>query len=81
MLAGLEKAAKVVGIKQTKKAIRESRAVKVYLAADAEERVLRPIHELCREGSVTVDMVESMNELGAACGIEVGAAAVALIRE
>ncbi len=81
MLGNLEKAAKVVGLKQTKKAVREGLAVKVYLACDAEERVLRPIHELCRECSVPVEMADSMDSLGNACGIEVGAAAVAIIRE
>lgn len=81
MLGNLEKTAKVVGLKQTKKAVKEGLAVKVYLARDAEERVLRPIYELCRESSVPVEMADSMDELGAACGIEVGAAAVAEIRE
>ena len=81
MLGNLDKTAKVVGLKQTKKAVKEGSAVKVYLARDAEERVLRPIYELCNECSVPVETVDSMDELGNACGIEVGAAAVAVIRE
>lgn len=79
MFPQLTTAAKVVGVKQSKKAIREGKAVRVYIALDAEQRVLRPISELCREMSVPVEEVATMAELGSACNIDVGAAVVALL--
>ena len=44
------------------------------MALDAEQRVLRPICDLCREMNVPVEEVATMAELGLACQIDVGAA-------
>ena len=41
MLSELHSAHKVIGVKQTKKAIKDGRAAMVYVALDAEKRVLR----------------------------------------
>ena len=43
MLSQLSQAAKVVGVKQSKKAIRDGNAQTVFVADDAEQRVIRPI--------------------------------------
>ena len=48
MLSELHAAHKVIGVKQSKKAIRDGAAVEVYVALDAERRVVGPIYELCR---------------------------------
>ncbi|MBC7335654.1 MAG: ribosomal L7Ae/L30e/S12e/Gadd45 family protein, partial [Clostridia bacterium] len=53
----------------------------VYVACDAEERVIAPLLALCREKAVEVIRVNSMAELGRACGIEVGSAAAAIIED
>ena len=70
---------RVVGAKQTRRALLEGTARKVLIAADADPRVTEPIQELCAAGRVPVEQVESMKELGEACGIEVSAAVVALL--
>lgn len=70
---------KVVGIKQTTKYIKDGKATVVYLAKDAEVKVIRPIEELCKQDNVEIIYVNSMSELGHMCGIDVGAAAAALI--
>ena len=80
MLSELQSAPGVVGIKQVKKALRENRLARVYVAEDAEERVTAPILMQCRETGVEVTMVPAMRELGEACGIEVGAAAAGILR-
>ncbi|MBE3574778.1 MAG: ribosomal L7Ae/L30e/S12e/Gadd45 family protein [Firmicutes bacterium] len=72
---------KTVGIKQTLKAVEAGQAEEVYLAADAEEWLVRPLREKCQEREVPVIPVPSMNALGQACGIEVGAAAAARLRQ
>ncbi len=70
---------KVIGTKQVKKAVSKGQVEKVYLARDAEPHITEPIKELCRQHNVAVIMVDTMDALGKACGIEVGSAAVALV--
>ncbi len=80
MLSKLSESPKVVGAKQTKRAIAGGNAVAVYLADDADPRVTDAIRDLCVECGVAVYDVPAMKELGLACGIAVGAAVAALIR-
>ena len=49
MLSELHTAHKVIGVKQSKKAIRDGAAAQVFVALDAEKRVVGPIYELCSE--------------------------------
>jgi large subunit ribosomal protein L7A len=69
----------VTGAKQTLKAIQSGKASHVFVAADAEERVLRPILESCTERAVPVSSAATMVDLGKACGIKVKAAAAAVL--
>ena len=71
----------VVGSKQVKKAVMKGAASRVYLANDAEHHIIKPLIEVCQQYQVGVEMIETMAELGRACGIEVGSAAVALLKE
>jgi large subunit ribosomal protein L7A len=70
----------VVGAKQFKKALRDDRALKAYLAENADPAVTEPIEMMCKEQQIPVIWVRTMKELGLACGIEVGAAAVTAVR-
>ncbi len=72
---------RTIGTKQTAKALTRHEAEAVYVAADAEERVTREIRRLCAERNVEVIMVETMAALGKACGIEVGAATAAILKQ
>ncbi len=74
-------AEKVVGVKQSRRALREGRAAKVYLAADADPAVTEPIRVLCQERGLPVDCSCRMDELGRSAGIQVGAAVVTILRE
>lgn len=76
----LKNAKKVVGAKQAVKAVEKGQANLVVLADDADLRVTGPIRELCAKCGVALETVASMAELGRACGIEVGAAAVAVLK-
>ena len=80
MLTELTAGEKVVGAKQLKKALRDGKAAKVFMAQDADPKLTDPISEACSEAGITVESVPTMAELGKACGIEVGAAVAALIR-
>ena len=71
---------KVVGLKQSLRAIQQDRVKTVYIANDLEEHVLRMITESCREKNIPLIKVEcSQKELGGLCQIEVGAAVVAIL--
>ena len=81
MLEMLSKARKVIGVKQTKKAVENGEAVHVFLAKDAEKRLTDPVRALCAASGVPLTEVASMRKLGQACGIEVGAAVAAILHE
>jgi large subunit ribosomal protein L7A len=53
----------------------------VYVAADADERIVGPLLACCREKVVEVIEVESMVELGRVCGIQVGSAVAAILED
>ena len=69
----------VVGTKQLKKAVNSGRARYVFLAENADPAVTAPLAALCEQNSIQIAWVPSMAELGRACGIEVGAAAAAVV--
>lgn len=69
----------VAGIKQTQKAIMRSQVAGVLLAGDADEHVTAPIRSLCETRGIPVETVATMQELGKACGIHVGAAVAAVL--
>ena len=81
MLTELASSNKVVGVKQSRKAIREGRAAKVFLAADADPALTYPVEESCAERGIPVDKNYGMAQLGKACRITVGAAVVVLLKE
>jgi len=78
-LIELREGKKLIGTKQVKKAIIKGLTRKVYLADDAEPHIISPLRDLCQQHQVEIEEVNKMEQLGNACGIEVGAAAVALL--
>ncbi|SFJ37696.1 50S ribosomal protein L7ae-like protein [Thermoflavimicrobium dichotomicum] len=70
-----------IGTKQTKKAIEQGKAEEVFVAADADPHITDSIVAMCKERGVAVVHVDSMKELGKACGIEVGAATAAILSD
>lgn len=79
MLDDLKKRKKTVGAKQTLRAIESGAAKLVYIAKDADRKVTGNVIELCMKKSIEIVYVDSMKQLGKACGIEVGAAAAAIL--
>ncbi|HWJ03145.1 MAG TPA: ribosomal L7Ae/L30e/S12e/Gadd45 family protein [Verrucomicrobiae bacterium] len=72
---------KTVGLKQTLKALEKGLVKIVFLADDAEPHVTKPLQKLCSEKAVPIEQVLTMEDLGKACGIEVGAATAAILEE
>ena len=69
----------VVGAKQLRKALQKGTARRVFLAENADPALTDSLEDLCRQNKIECSWVASMAELGRACGIDVGAAAAAVI--
>ncbi len=81
-LERLKQARKItIGTKQTMKAVEKGEALIVYIAKDADDRVVLPLLKACEERVIEVMPVDTMLELGKASGIQVGAASVAITGE
>ena len=72
---------KVVGLKQTRRAVLQGTARRVYLACDADPALTEPLLALCRERGVEADGALTMQQLGRICGIAVPAAAAAVVAQ
>lgn len=70
----------VTGIKQTRKAIERQLVTHVIVAEDADLSLTEPIVKLCEVQNVPYTFVASMRELGKISGIQVGTAAVAILK-
>ncbi len=81
MIDGFSGLPKVVGLKQSKKTIKEGKAQKVFAARDASEKVLSPVLQLSLEQGIEVDQKYTMAELGELCGIDVGASVVTILKD
>lgn len=68
----------VIGTKQTIKAIKAQTVKEVIIASDADPVVTGRVKRIAQQFSVDYHEVPSMQELGNACGIDVGAATVAI---
>lgn len=70
-----------IGTKQAIKTVEAGLAEEVFIAKDADPRITSKMVNLCRKMSVQLTYVDSMKQLGKACGIEVGAAIAAVVNE
>jgi large subunit ribosomal protein L7A len=77
----LPKGSFAVGLRMVTKALEANGASRVYIAEDADLFIKNRIRSLCVQRGVPVQDVRSMKELGTACGIEVGAATAAILKE
>ncbi|AET57559.1 MULTISPECIES: ribosomal L7Ae/L30e/S12e/Gadd45 family protein [Paenibacillus] len=78
---GLQDAHVKIGTKQTIRMVELGFASEVYVAEDADPRLTSNIIALCNKQGVKVTLVDTMKNLGAACGIEVGAAMAAIVKQ
>lgn len=70
----------IIGTKQTAKALRTGNAKAVIIALDADSYVTSKIIDIANEFSVPIEYVDSVRKLGKACKIDVGAAAVVIMK-
>lgn len=72
---------KVIGTKQTLKALKGDQVEHLFIAKDADLKITRPLIELAQKNHVPITYVKTMVELGQVSGIEVGAAVVAVLKQ
>ncbi|MBJ9993428.1 ribosomal L7Ae/L30e/S12e/Gadd45 family protein [Paenibacillus cellulositrophicus] len=77
---GLQDAHVKIGAKQTMKLVELGQAAEVFVAEDAEHRLVSKVEALCTKHGVKITYVDTMHQLGKACGIEVGAAMAAIVK-
>lgn len=75
----LQQGSKVVGTKQTLKILEAGQAKILYIAKDASVQALDKIIGIAGTNHIDVVYVDSMEELGKACDVEVKTATAALI--
>lgn len=80
MLPNLKETNKVVGTKQARRAITNDLATRIYVAKDADAHVVKDIIQLCKTKDIKLIHADSKRELGKACGIDVSASAVAVLK-
>jgi large subunit ribosomal protein L7A len=68
-------------VRATERAVQNGLCRAVYVAKDAEERVVKNLLRLCEEKGIPVSFFDSMKELGEFCSLKVGASACAILKE
>jgi len=68
----------VIGTKQTVKALKSGKVNELIVAEDADPYITKKVIQVADEMKIPVTQVDSMKKLGKSCGIDVGAAAVAI---
>ena len=81
MLDDLKTGKFVVGTRQTVKMVKANEARLVYLAKDADAHIADEVENACNNHNVKLIYVDSMDDLGHACGIERMTASAALLKE
>jgi large subunit ribosomal protein L7A len=78
MLSEVQSRGRLVGLKQSKRAIQEGKALKAFIAEDSAETIRQTVADLCEKHGVAVEYAASMKQLGEACGIDVGSSVVVI---
>lgn len=78
MLEKLKNGSKVVGTRRLLHAIKAGEIELAYIASDADLFIVRQVRAACNEAGVRMVEVDTMKELGQACGVEVKTASAGL---
>jgi len=80
VLSKLKNSTKTVGTKQTVKAMQKGIAEVVFIAKDADKKIIERVVELCKNYAVEIFYADNMKQLGKSCNIKVGAAIAAIVK-
>ena len=79
ILPKIDKNKVIVGAKQLRKAMAKGAVQYVCLAKNADPAITEPLAQQCEARHIPCIWISGMRELGDACGIDVGAAAAAVV--
>jgi len=71
----------LVGLKQATKAVKAGNVIKAYVANGVDPKMRNAFVKLCKLSGVSLEVVRNADELGAMCGIEVGASVAVVTQE
>ena len=70
---------KVIGVKQSIKAIKDGKGTVLYVAKDAERKIIIPLVEIALRNEIKVIEIDTMRDLGKMCGIDVKSSATLIL--
>ncbi len=73
-----KRAMRVVGARQVLRAVKEDKALEVFLAMDADPRLRSQVETAAREKELPLHLISTMEELAQLCRVDVPSAAAAL---
>ena len=80
MLERLKTEPKTVGMRTTVRAIENGDVIHAFIANDADVFITRRVQELCQQKDIEYTRVDTMKQLGEACGVQVPTACAAIKR-
>ena len=78
MLEKLKNSSKVVGTRRLLRAVQAGEISEAYIARDADLFILRQVRDACNQANVRMVEVDSMKQLGEACGVDVKTASAGI---
>jgi large subunit ribosomal protein L7A len=72
---------KVIGLRQSSRVIENGTAAVVFVALDADEKLIDKIKQLCQKNNVNIEYIDSMKKLAKACGIDVETAVACKLKQ
>jgi len=80
-LQELKKSRKVIGARQSLRALKSGIVKRAIIAYDADERIVDGIKQLCMQKNISIEYVDTMKQLGKECNIEVGTSVVCILKD
>ena len=71
---------KVVGVNQSIREVKKNNAKCVYIAKDAEKRVVEELEKKCKELNIEIQYIDSMKKLGNMFNVQVKVAAATILK-
>lgn len=71
---------RVAGLKQVLRCAHLSMLEKVYIAKDADEEIIKRLACACERHGIPADSSHTMQQIGGACGIDVGSACAGVLK-
>ena len=78
MLEKLKNSPKVVGTRRLVRAVEAGEIAEAYVARDADLFILRQVRQACSDAGVRIVEVDTMKQLGEACGVDVRTASAGI---